>query len=71
MKSLTDFSGSSDECSGMPVKTRLSLMLRDCKSRMVSFIVLCSAVTDVSWVVRVLTECCSDLLSRVSVSIWS
>ncbi len=67
MKSLTVFSGSSVGCSGMPEMIILSLMLRDCKSRMVSFIDLLSAVTEVSWCV--LTVCCSELFCRVSVSI--
>lgn len=71
MKSLTVFFGSSVGCSGMPVKTRLSLMLRACKSRMFSFIVLLSAVTAVSCVVSVLTDCCNDLFSCVSFSIWT
>ncbi len=48
IKSLTDFSGSSEVCSGMPVKTKLSLMLRVCKSKMFSFMVLFSAATEVS-----------------------
>ncbi len=51
MKSFTDFSGSSVICSGMPEKTKLSRILRACKSRIVSFIVLFSPVTVVSWVV--------------------
>lgn len=48
MKSFTDFSRSSVGCSGMPVKTRLSFMLRDCWLSMVSFMFLLSAVTEVS-----------------------
>lgn len=63
MKSLTDFSGSSVGCSGMPVKTKLSVMLRACMSRIVPFIVLFSAITEVSWVVIALKEYCSDLFS--------
>lgn len=76
MHFLTDFSGLSVLCSGMPVKTRLSLTLRDCKSRIVAFIASLSAVTEVScvvteesWVVSVLTDCCRDLFSFVSVLI--
>ncbi len=48
MKSLTDFSGSPGVCSGMPVKTKLSLMLRDCKSRMLPFMALFCATMEVS-----------------------
>ncbi len=47
IKSLTAFSGLSVGGSGMPVKIRLSLMLRACKSRIVSFIVLFSEVTGI------------------------
>ncbi len=48
MKTVTDFSGSSGVCSGMPVKTKLSLMLRDFKSRMLSFMALFCATMEVS-----------------------
>lgn len=48
MKSFTNFSGSSVDGSGIPVNIRLSLMLRDCKSRMFSFMSLFSSVTDAS-----------------------
>lgn len=48
MKSLTDFSGSSVDDSGMPEKIRLSLILRDCISRIVSCMALFSAMTEVS-----------------------
>ncbi len=53
MKSLTDFSGSSGVCSGMTVKTKLSLMLRDFKSGMLSFMALFCATMEVSRAVRV------------------
>lgn len=48
IKSLTAFSGLSAGGSAMPVKIRLSLMLRACKSKIVSFIVLFSEVTEAS-----------------------
>ena len=58
--------------SGMALESTLSLMLRARKSRMVSFIRLFSAVTDVSWALRVLTESCRVVFSsvRVSVRAW-
>lgn len=48
MKSMTALSGWSVGGSGMLVKIRLSLMLRDYKSRMDSFMVLFSEVTEAS-----------------------
>lgn len=61
----------------MPVKIRLSLMLCDCKSRIVSFMILFSAVTEENWVVTdeswvdmVVTVWWTDLFSCVSASIW-
>lgn len=69
MNSLIDFSGSSVVCSGMPLRTSC---LCTCKSRMVSFMALLSAVTELIWVVSVLTECyeLSDLFALVRVSIY-
>ena len=48
MMSFTAVSGWSVDGLGMLVKIRLSLMLRDSKSRMVSFMVLFSLVTEAS-----------------------
>lgn len=61
VNSFTDCSGLPGVCLGMPVKTKLSLMLHACKSRIVSFMVLFLVITDVNWVVITLIKCCSDL----------
>ena len=67
MKSLISCSGlSSCVRSGIPESTRLSLMLRDCKSSIVSFMSLFSFATEVSWVVSDLTECWRDSFIFVS-----
>lgn len=55
--------------SGMALERTLSLMLRARKSCMVSLIRLFSAVTDVSWALRVLTDSCRVVFSSVRVSI--
>lgn len=76
MKSLTNFSGSSVGDLGIPENMRFSLMLRDCRSSMFSFIILFSAVTVsslevtvASFVAMVETDCCSVLFSCVILSI--
>lgn len=50
----------------MPVKTKLSLMLRACKSRIVSCMFLFLVVTEVSWVLIVLMGCCRNLIFSLS-----
>lgn len=67
IKSLTNFSGSSGVCSGMPMKTKLSIY----NSRMLSLMALFSATTEVSWVVNVWTECFKTKFSLVRVSVCS
>ncbi len=46
INSFTDCPGLPRLCSGMPVKTKSSLMLRSCNSRIVSFMVLFLVITD-------------------------
>lgn len=67
--SFTEFLGPPGVCMGMPVKTKLSLMLRARKSRIVSLMVLFCVITEESWLIA-LTECRSDLFSVMCVCLF-
>lgn len=62
MRSLIAVSGSSVGGSWIRMKTRFSLVLRYCRSRMVSFMVLFSVVTEVGCVL--IEESLADMVER-------
>ena len=67
-RSIIHFSGLSGDCSGMPKKTRLSLLLRDCRSRMDSVSCLFSVMMDDTCVWRLPTDCWRVLFTCLNVS---
>ena len=68
MNSFIDSSELSMVGYSIPGKTRLSFMVCVCKSTVVSIISLFTLVTEVSWLVSVLTDCCNVCFSCVQVS---